>query len=316
VLRRVDVLPLDPHNADSKNPTKGKDIHMIKRTDNAQAEQARRLRIKTQEQRLSKLAVDGAGLSPWEAETLTEVVKEVFFAEPQDAPLRSGQMFYECAEASEGAGKPLSECRLARVVLTIHEPDDIALAGKEGAAELRRHCILRLTEEAREQEGLLSQEDLARLLHCDVRTIRRDVAMFREREIIVATRGQQKDIGPGVTHRGIAIRHWIDGKEPVDVARRINHSLTAVERYLQAFSRVVFLKEKQFDPFATAMTMGVSVASVNTYLTVYDQYHSRPEFERRVQEIEIIGGKFYETQDFQKGGPSQNETVQNEWRMR
>ena len=36
---------------------------MIKRTDNAQAEQARRLRIKTQEQRLTTLAVDGAGLT-------------------------------------------------------------------------------------------------------------------------------------------------------------------------------------------------------------------------------------------------------------
>jgi len=148
---------------------------MIKRTDNAQAEQARRLRIKTQEQRLAKRAVDGAGLSPWEAETLTDIVKEVFFAEPDDTPLRSGQMFYECAEASEGAGKPLNECRLARVVLTIHEPDDMKLAGKDGV--------------------------LARLLHCDVRTIRRDVKHFRDGGVMMATRGQQKDIGPGVTHR-------------------------------------------------------------------------------------------------------------------
>jgi len=288
---------------------------MIKRTDNAQAEQARRLRIKTQEQRLTKLAVDGAGLSPWEAETLTEVVKEVFFAEPENTPLRSGQMFYECAETSEGAGKPLSECRLARVVLTIHEPDDIEIAGKQGANGLRRHCILRLTEEAREQGGLLTQEDLARLLHCDVRTIRRDVAGFRERGIMVATRGQQKDIGPGVTHRGVAIAHWVDGKEPVEVARRINHSLAAVERYLQTFARVVFLKHKQFDCFATALTMGVSVASVKTYQAVYDEHRNRPEFKRRLKEIEIIGGKFYEAQDFQKGGPLHSANVPNEWRM-
>jgi hypothetical protein len=166
---------------------------MIKRTDNAQAEQARRLKIKTQEQRLAKLAVAGAGLSPWEADELVEVVKEVFFAEPQNQPLRSGQMFYECVETSEGAGKPLRECRLARVVLTIHEPEDIEIANKKGADGLRRHCILRLTEEAREQGGLLPQEDLARLLHCDVRTIRRDVRAFREMDIMVATRGQQKE---------------------------------------------------------------------------------------------------------------------------
>ena len=171
---------------------------MIKRTDNAQAEQARRLRIKTQEQRLVKMAVDGTGLSPWEAGTLIEVVKEVFFTEPQDGPLRSGQMFYECAEASEGAGKPLSECRLARVVLTIHEPEDIKISGQQGADGLRSHCILRLTEEAREQDGLLTQEDLARLLFCDVRTVRRDIRDFRGKGIVVATRGQQKDsrIGP------------------------------------------------------------------------------------------------------------------------
>ena len=288
---------------------------MIKRTDNAQAEQARRLKIKTQEQRLTKLAVEGAGLSPWEAETLTEVVKEVFFAEPQNNPLRSGQMFYECAEASEGAGKPLSECRLARVVLTIHDPEDIEIHGKQGAEGLRRHCIVRLTEEAREQDGLLTQEDLARLLHCDVRTVRRDVAAFREKGIIVATRGQQKDIGPGVSHRGVAIRHWIEGADPTEVARNINHSLAAVERYIQAFARVVYLERKEFDVFATALTMGISVAGVNTYRTVLDEHRKKPEFKRRLQELEIIGGKFFEAQDFQKGGPSRGGNAKNEWRM-
>lgn len=288
---------------------------MIKRTDDAQAEQARRLRIKTQEQRLAKLAVEGAGLSPWEAGELVEVVKEVFFTEPQDNPLRSGQMFYECAEASEGAGKPLRECRLARVVLTIHDPEDIAIAGRQGADGLRRHCILRLTEEAREQGGLLTQEDLARLLHCDVRTIRRDVAVFRGKGIVVATRGQLKDIGPGVSHRGVAIRHWIEGDDPTEVARKINHSLAATERYIQAFARVVYLEQKQFDVFATALTMGISIAGVKTYRTVLEEHRKKPEFERRLKELEIIGGKFFEAGDFEKGGPSRGGNAKNGWRM-
>jgi hypothetical protein len=288
---------------------------MIKRTDNAQAEQARRLRIKTQEQRLATLAVEGAGLSPWEAGELVEVVKEVFFAEPQDNPLRSGQMFYECAEASEGAGKPLRECRLARVVLTIHEPEDIEIYNKNGAEGLRRHCILRLTEEAREQDGLLTQEDLARLLHCDVRTIRRDVAAFREKGIVVATRGQQKDIGPGVSHRGVAIRHWIDGDNTPEVARKINHSLAAVERYIQTFARVVFLEQNQFDVFATALAMRISVAGVKTYREVLAEHRHRPEFRRRLQELEIIGGKFFEAEDFEKGGPARLANAPKEWRM-
>jgi hypothetical protein len=288
---------------------------MIKRTDKAQVEQAQRLRIKTQEQQLAKLAVEGAGLSPWEATELVEIVKEVYFSEPQDIPIRSGQMYYECVATSEGAGKPLKECRLVRVVLTIHEPDDIEVGNKSGADGLRRHCILRFTEEAREQNGLLSQEDLARLLHCDVRTIRRDVAEFRKNEIVVATRGQQKDIGPGVSHRGVAIRHWIEGDDTPLIAQKIKHTLTAVERYIQTFARVVFLEQKQFDLFATALTMHISVSGVKTYRAILDEHRYRPEFKRRLQELEIIGGKFFEAEDFEKGGPTRHENAANEWRM-
>lgn len=288
---------------------------MIKGKDKPKAEQARRLRLKTQEQQLAKLAVDGAGLSPWEASELVKMVAEVYFAEPQDNPLRSGQMFYECVATSEGAGKPLSECALARVVLTIHDPEDITVHNTGGADGLRRHCILRMTEEAREQDGLLTQEDLARLLHCDVRTVRRDVKHFRERGIVVATRGTMKDIGPGVSHRGVAIGHWVDGDDTPEIARKINHSLTAVERYIDTFARVVFLEQQKFDCFATALTMRISVAGAKTYLAILNEHRHRPEFKRRLQELEIIGGRFFETEDFEKGGPTHSANVKSEWRL-
>ena len=48
--------------------------------------------------------------------------------------------------------------------------------------ELRQRRLMRLYEEARDQGGLLSQEDLAELLMCNVHTIRRDIAELRERE--------------------------------------------------------------------------------------------------------------------------------------
>ncbi len=277
---------------------------MIKITEKAQAEQARRLKIKTQEQRLVRLAVEGAGLSPWEAEELVEVVKEVFFSEPADQPLRSGQLFYECVAGTEGAGKPLQQCRLVRVVLSIHEQQDRQIGASDGAEALRRHRIVRLSEEAREQGGLLTEEDLAELLFCDVRTIRRAIGYLRHQGLVVATRGQQNDIGPGVSHRAVALRHWIEGMEPVEVARRINHSLSAVERYLQTFARVLFLQQKRFECFAMALTLGISVAQVKTYLAILEEHRHRPEFKRRAKEMQIIGGKFQEAQDFQKGGPS------------
>ena len=77
-----------------------------------------------------------------------------------------------------------------------------------------RSRILRLTAEAREQGGLLSYEDLAfRLFNCGIRTIVRDVQALRRRQIEVPSRGQQRDIGPGQTHRVQAVRLYLQGLE-------------------------------------------------------------------------------------------------------
>lgn len=270
------------------------------------ADQVRRLELKTQDQQLRNLAVEGTGISVWEAEVLVGVVKEVYFQEPSNRPLRSGQMRYECVGIGEGAGKPIRECRMKSVVLTLFESrTDRAECPEPGASALRCHRVQRLTEEAREQGGLLSQEDLALLLCSDVRTIRRDIRELREkRGIFVATRGQIKDIGPGVSHKGVAIRHWMEGMEPVEVARRINHTLKAVERYIHTFCRVVYLRRKNFHPHQIALTVGISTGSVATYLEIYEGHRAKPEFQRRFEEIDLIGASHFEVEDAQKGGPS------------
>lgn len=269
-------------------------------------DQARRLELKTQDQRLKILAVQGAGLSPWEADILVDVTREVYFAEPGAGPLRTGQMRFECVAAGEGPGKPLKECRMATVVLTVFEPkEDLVLWRQQGQAARRKALVQRLTEEAREQGGLLSQEDLALLLHSDVRTIRRDIRELREgRGIFVATRGQIQDIGPGVSHKGVAIGHWLSGLEPVEVGRRINHTLHAVERYIHTFCRVVFLVRKGFHPLQIALTVGISSGGVRTFLDIYETHGKKPEYAWRFEEIDLIGASHFEAEDAQKGGPS------------
>lgn len=278
---------------------------MIISSDNRASDPVRRLELKSQDQRLRFLTVQGAGISPWEAEILVEVVKEVCLTEPGLAPLRSGQMRFECVALGEGAGKPIRECRMTTVMLTLLDlKEDQILGMREGASALRRHRIQRLTEEAREQKGLLSQEDLALLLGSDPRTIRRDIRFLRETcGILVATRGQIQDIGPGVTHKAVAIRHWLDGKDPVEVAKAIHHSLNAVERYIHTFSRCVFLRRKGFHPLEIALTVGISSAGVGTYLDIYEAQRGSPEYARRFEEIDLIGASHFEAEDAKKGGP-------------
>ncbi len=213
----------------------------VKVASSSRESQEFRLRIKSLGQRMKRVAVEGAGLSPWEAEVLVESIHEVYFSDPGLRELSTGQMKYSCVSAGEGPGKPLDKCAMSTVVLTLVDPEDrmgLPSDGKQASVHRRRRKIVRLTEEAREQGGLLTQEDLAELLNADVRTIRRDICDLRAQGIVAATRGQQKDIGPGVSHRGLAVRHWLEGKEPIEVARAINHSIGAVENYLEKFKRV------------------------------------------------------------------------------
>jgi hypothetical protein len=269
--------------------------------------QDRRLKIKTLGQRMKRLAVDGAGMSPWEADVLVESIDEVYFSDPELRELAAGQMKYSCVAASEGPGKPLAACSMVSVALTMIDPEDrreLPRDGKLASVERRRRKIMRLTEEAREQGGLLTQEDLAALLDSDVRTIRRDVGALREADIVVATRGQQKDIGPGVSHRGLAIRHWLDGKEPVEVARAINHSLAAVENYLEKFKRVAYLRGKNFDDYQIALTVGISVAAAKTFVAIYHEFAHKSFFASRLAEIELVGEQHYFAADEKKDSTS------------
>ena len=124
-----------------------------------------RLRMKTQNDTLMRAAMDGAGLTRWEAQALPELVEEIYFRQSGSGPMRDGQQLFQCTALHEGAGKPLASCQQVQVRLTLHDLDgDLPLHRSSGGAALRRQVLCRITEEARSQGGLLTQEDVALLL--------------------------------------------------------------------------------------------------------------------------------------------------------
>ena len=277
---------------------------MSKVTETSREGQERRQRLKHIGHQMKQVAVQGTGLSPWEADVLINTIEEVYFSDPSLREARDGQLKYQCISSTEGAGKPLSHCQMVPVWLTLFDPKDQgdfqSIADKGQSVELRRRRLMRICEEARDQGGLLSQEDLAELLMCNVRTIRRDIASLRCAEIEVPTRGQQKDIGPGISHRELAVRHWLDGKDPVEVARQIKHSLAATENYLEKFKRVAFLREKEFTVHEVALTVGISVRASQTFSDLHDKNRNTPFYEDRLSEINLVGQQFYVAQDEKK----------------
>ncbi|RMF00234.1 MAG: DUF1670 domain-containing protein, partial [Chloroflexi bacterium] len=69
---------------------------------------------------------------------------------------------------------------------------DTAIKSQGGPTALRRKRIIRLYHEAQQQGGVLTQEDLARLLNASVRTIRRDLTALSAAGYPVKTLGQMK----------------------------------------------------------------------------------------------------------------------------
>ena len=276
---------------------------MDKRSTSGRDAQAQRMAMKRQSARMLTEAMVGAGLSKWEAEALVGSIEEVYFSDPELAPVRDGQMRYSCVRGDEGPGKPLSGCRKVSVTLTLLDLQDKAELGGFAdpggmSAEVRQRRIVRIVEEAREQGGLLTQEDLSEVLMCDPRTIRRDIGALKKRGFTLPTRGQQQDIGPGVSHRALAVGKWLEGAEPVEIARLIRHSVASVENYLEKFKRVAWLsREKEFNAFEIAMTVGMSVVSTRTYLELCGQHAGTPRLEQRMQDIQAVGQAFYTAQD-------------------
>jgi DNA-binding transcriptional regulator YhcF (GntR family) len=234
---------------------------------------------------------------------IVEKAKEIFAvgSHAEGNILQPGQMVWTAIDLNEPPGKPLKECQLRRVILTHLAPkEDAEVKRAHGPGAKRRQQIVRMAVEAKEQHALLTQEDLAEILDTDVRTIRRDIQELREKDIMAPTRGQMKDIGPGVTHKVKAVTMFLQEKEPLEIARAIKHSLTAIERYIDTFCRVVYCQRLFRDNLKTALVVGVSVAAVNTYMALHTDACEDPAYRDRLAEIEKRGLVYYKSVDFKK----------------
>jgi len=115
-----------------------------------------------------------------------------------------------------------------------------------------------MLEEACEQEGYLTEEDLAGLMNVSVRTIKRDVSCLRKENYYLPLRGQQKDIGPGTSHKAQAVGRYLR-REPVShIAKCMKHSPAAVVRYIKSFARVVVAKNKGLGMDEMSFMLGLS----------------------------------------------------------
>jgi len=253
-------------------------------------EQLNRLMVKTLDQVFIARAREGLGCSLFEAQALTELVKEVYFPWlSQPEAIQAGQLAMTAVSADEPGHKPLAQSKMVPVVLTLYAGEEdhrYRLAcGSDGVAALRQRQMERMAHEALDQGALLTAEDFAfRIFNCGLRTISRDLKALAAQDIVVPLRSQQKDVGRALSHRVQAVELYLQRYTFTQIRQRIYHSLPAIANYVITFSLVVAHTRDGHALDEIAFLMQISPALVLEYQRLYEHY-SVPKYQERIDEI-------------------------------
>ncbi len=98
------------------------------------------------------------------------------------------RVLFRLPRADAPTGRPLRDDEWVEVAWTVDAPEDRAISGKVAR---RRHRLLRLLEEAREQRAAPTVSRLAEALGVSERTLKRDLAALRAAGHPISTRGQR-----------------------------------------------------------------------------------------------------------------------------
>jgi hypothetical protein len=93
------------------------------------------------------------------------------------------------------------------------------------SAQLRAKRIYRLAWQAKAQGGLLRVEEVSLILGDALSSIKRAIIYLKNQKLFVPTRGNYLDIGRGKSHKVQAVRLYLLGRTPTEIANWLGHSL-------------------------------------------------------------------------------------------
>ena len=224
-----------------------------------------RSQLKSSEGELIWELENSYSLSPKLSSSIMMTAKECLLREYQ---LKEGQIEVTVIEIEERSGKIIEKMGKKKVRLTIDNGiEDIEILKAYGRINLRQIKIERITDEAIEQGGVLSQEDLSKYLGCTVRTIQRDIKAIKKKGIEILTRGYLHNIGRGQSHKVKIIGMYLDGKTYSEIKLTARHSSGAIKRYIESFTKVLMAQSKGiYERKAISSVTGISEGLVKQYL--------------------------------------------------
>lgn len=247
-----------------------------------------RLQAKTPERRFLQVLEQDFQYAPKVAQAILEEAQTCLLGQAER--LRPGQVRVILTRYDAAHGRAMRDTETTEVTWTLDAGlEDRQVASQYGLVALRQTRIQRLLDEALAQGAAACQEDLAQALHVSLRTVKRDCATLEAQGIYLPTRGKLQGIGRGQTHKARIVGLWLSGATYDQIARQTRHSLSAIQRYVQTFVRLVELHRQGFAKHQMALVLDIGLALVAEYLAVYE-HHDAPECrERLTVQIERLG---------------------------
>lgn len=263
-----------------------------------------RLAVKTPEANFLHILETDFHIPPRTGRVLLELAKEILVGEGLAGALRPGQTRAVVTALKAPFGPSLADSAKLEVTLTTDSGvEDEQVRVGEGAEALRRGRILRITEEALDQGGVLTQEDLARVLNVDRRTIERDIRELKGDGHVVNTRGAVKNVGRGQTHKVKIIELWLNREGYDKISRWVHHSPQAIKRYVSTFLRLVVMHRQGKDAKEIAFLTQSSPKLVQDYLDLHEKAIQQPAQREKLEE-ELERVSVWNRATPEKGGPT------------
>jgi Protein of unknown function (DUF1670) len=200
---------------------------------------------------------------------------------PPLSRVKVGQALWLAVAADErpGRSKRIQDTRLVPVLLDLVTPQDIhdATATRK-RLETRRRKIVRLFQQAHAQGAVLSQADVALLLHLSDSVISAEVSAYEQATgQVVPCRGTLHDLGRSVTHKAvICYKRLVEKKPTSQVAQETFHSPEEVEYYVQCLRRIQMCHDNGMSLEDIATATGHSLSLVKEYLDLLQEFDLPP----------------------------------------
>jgi len=237
-------------------------------------EEIKRMVAKTPQQWFLQVMQEGYKFSPKLSELILAET-EICLEGQKTAGI--GQQKVILVKRKEKHGQDMQDLEKVEVIWTVDAGlEDYKYETQHGKRELRQKRIRRLLQEAIEQNGIATQEDLARILHVSVRTIKRDFSEMKKAGIRLVTRGYDEGVGRGQTHKREIIERWMQGETYDQLYIHTGHSSSSIQRYIHKFMQVVEMQNQGFEREEIGRLAQIGDGLVEQYQKIYEENTKTP----------------------------------------